>query len=128
MRKLSIAAAVVALSAGAANGASPGASDEDCEVVHIAADGGRTVTPPANPRPTSPAARGPASASASAHSAGSRSASATVSASARSGQGGQGASIASSTTRDGDRTITKTRTQDGCTIVIDERPMKGDFP
>lgn len=130
MRSLTTSiAAVLMIGAGSAHGAaSPDlAIDDDCEVVRIAADGSRTVTPPVRPKARSGAGHGSAGASVSARSSGSSSASSSVRASSRSGADGASAS-ATSTTDDGRRTVTTTRNADGCTVVIDERPNRGESP
>ena len=111
------------MGAGSAQGAATSglSIDDDCEVVRIAADGTRSVTPPIRPKAKSGDGSGPAAASVSARSSGSSSSSSSVRASSRSGPEG-GSAFATSTTNDGRRTVTTTRNAEGCTVVIDERP------
>ncbi|HVK42540.1 MAG TPA: hypothetical protein VM471_08680 [Phenylobacterium sp.] len=124
MRRLTTSiAAVLMIGAGSAQGAATSdlSIDDDCEVVRIAGDGTRTVTPPVRPTAKSRTNAGPATASVSARSSGSSSSSSSVRASSRSGAEG-GSAVATSTTNDGRRTVTTTRNAEGCTVVIDERP------
>lgn len=119
-------AAVLMIGVGSTHGAAASdlTIDDDCEVVRIAADGSRTVTPP---KVRAEPGRSSAGVSVSTQSAGSSFSSSSVRASSRSGASG-GSAFATSTTDDGRRAVTTTRNAGGCTVVIDERPNRGDIP
>lgn len=101
--------------------------DETCALVRISAEGRRTVIDEDDAdydryrRGSAQATVGHNRAHASSSSSGSSRSSVSVSSSSRSGR-----SVASATTRDrdGERTITTTHDQNGCTTVIDERPAQ----
>lgn len=94
-----------------------------CHVIRYAADGTRTETMPKGQAGNQRRGDGRNAARASADGRGS-----SVSVSARSnGRGASSASASASSTTDGEgRTITKTQDDDGCTIVIDERRVRGE--
>ncbi len=114
------AAAAAAVGCSGPAGASPGpdVDTEGCRVIRLTADGQRVETPPQGVRRGSP---GTASASVSSAGGGSRS---TVSVSSSSQGGGTARSTASATDAQG-RTTTTTHDQDGCTVIIDERNVRG---
>jgi hypothetical protein len=93
--------------------------DAQCRVIHYAADGTRRETPPsrAYTRPS-----GVSTSSKSSNGGGHARASSSVSASSSSSSGGK--SVAKSD--DGRRSITRTYDDAGCTVVIDERPTRGE--
>lgn len=101
--------------------ASPGAerisvSDGECEVIRILADGRQVKSGAA-----AASANRSANASSRATVSASGSARSSVSVSSSSSSGGGSASATSSYTDEGGRTVTTTRDERGCTIVIDER-------
>ena len=100
------------LAASAASAADYPAEWAGCTVIHIHADGSRTVTPPRT------AAHGGAG-SASARSDSHGSSSSSVSASASSG--GAVSSSASSSANGARRSVTQTRDANGCVVTLDER-------
>src|SRR5687767_7063881 len=106
-------------SAPAAHAGRAGQGDETCRIIRYAPDGRRTETSPQGDRRTG----SPGSASAEARASGSGRASSSVS--AHSSSDGSTAASASSHTDAEGRTVTKTQDQNGCTIVIDERAVKG---
>lgn len=107
---------------------SPPQSDETCVIVRISPEGRRTVIDADDKdydryrgSARVGAGRNGASASVSSSGASSSSSSVSVSSSSRNGR-----SMSSATARDddGERTVTTTHDQTGCTTVIDERPAQ----
>ena len=92
--------------------------DAGCRVVHHAADGTMRQTPPSRlyTRPSGVAAR--------AHSSGDGGTRSSAVVSARSSSSGAAASTVR--TESGGRRITKSYDNDGCTVVIDDRPARGE--
>lgn len=91
--------------------------DAQCRVVQFAADGSRHETAPSQPysRPSGVQTR-------SSSSGGQARSSSSVSASSASSGGGSSVVRSES----GGRSITKTYDNDGCTVVIDDRPARGE--
>lgn len=116
----SVAAALAFASAPAA--AEPGfIADPACRVVRILPSGRRLVTPPTE-RPGRP----PSSVGASAASSSSSSSASGVSVASRSsGRGSHASASASTSTGRRGRTVTTTHDDNGCTVVIDDRPGQG---
>jgi len=96
----------------------PGPQDAQCRVIRYAADGTRHETPPSR------AYKRPPGVSTSSSSSGGGHARSSTSVSASSSSSGGGRSVAKSD--DGRRSITRTYDDDGCTVVIDERPTRGE--
>ncbi len=90
---------------------------DDCRIVHIYADGTRTVSEPK--RPMAGSRTGSASAETRTATRG-RTSNSSVSVSSSSHAFG-GRSFAESRTTSGGRSITQTRDEGGCTVTIDER-------
>lgn len=116
MAGLILAAAI--LSADVARALDP--QDKQCLVVHYAADGARREAPPSAPYTR------PRGAAASARSSGGGEARSSTSVSA--GASGAGEASAVVRTQSGGRTITKTYDNKGCTVVVDDRPARGERP
>jgi hypothetical protein len=115
MFSLAIGAAAV-FAAGVAADLDP--QDAQCRVIHYAADGARHETAPTQRY------AGPPRASASVSSSGPGSASSSVSASSSTSSRNGAASVVVRTQHDG-RAITKTYDNEGCTVVVDDRPGPG---
>lgn len=92
--------------------------DAQCRVIHYAADGARHETAPTR------AYSRPSEVSTSSRSSGGGHARSSTSVSASSSSSGGGQSVAKSD--DGRRSITRTYDDDGCSVVIDERPTRGE--
>jgi len=92
--------------------------DAQCRVIHYAADGTRHETPPSR------AYSRPSGVSTSSRSSGGGQVRSSTSVSASSSSSGGGKSVARSD--DGQRSITRSYDNDGCTVVIDERPTRGE--
>lgn len=95
-----------------------GPQDSQCRVIRYAADGARHETPPSQPYSRPPGV------SVSSSSSGDGGARASSSVSASSSSSGGGSAVARSQS-DG-RSITRSYDNDGCTVVIDERPARGE--
>lgn len=118
---ITLAAALAATST-----ASPGAdrisvSQKDCEVIRILADGRRVRSGAAASAAVSPDGRSAKGSSSVEGPAGGSARSSIRVSSSSSSNGGGSATASSSYTDDEGRTVTTTRDQRGCTIVIDER-------
>ena len=111
---LSLAIGAAVLAAGVAADLEP--QDAQCRVIHYAADGARHETAPTQRY------AGPPSASASVHSSGPASSSVSASSSTSSRNGA--VSVVVRTQRES-RAITKTYDNEGCTVVVDDRPAPG---
>lgn len=92
--------------------------DAQCRVIHYAADGSRHEKPPTR------AYSRPSGFATSSKSSGDGEARASSSVSASSSSSGGGAAVTQSD--DGKRSITRSYVEDGCTVVIDERPTRGE--
>ncbi|CAN7271373.1 hypothetical protein LJR219_001221 [Phenylobacterium sp. LjRoot219] len=114
MAGLTLAASILA--AAEFTGA-PDPQDAQCRVVRYAADGSRQETPPSRPY-SRPSGVHVSSSASGGH------ARSSTSVSASSSSSGGGASVVRSES-DG-RSITKTYETDGCTVVIDARPVRGE--
>ena len=118
MAGLILAAAI--LSADVAQALDP--QDKQCRVVHYAADGARHDIPPSRPYVRPPAV------AASARSSGEGEGEARSSTSVSASSSGSGNASAVVRTQSGGRTITKTYDNKGCTVVVDDRQVRGERP
>ena len=116
MAGLILAAAI--LSADVAQALDP--QDKQCRVVHYAADGTRHDIPPSRPYVRPPAV------AASARSSGEGEARSSTSVSASSSGSGKASAVVR--TQSGGRAITKTYDNKGCTVVVDDRQVRGERP
>ena len=91
--------------------------DAQCRVIHYAADGSRHEKPPTRPYTQ------PSGVATSSKSSGGQARSST-SVSASSSSAGGATKVTQSD--DGKRSITRSYVEDGCTVVIDERPTRGE--
>lgn len=93
--------------------------DAQCRVIHYAADGTRHETPPRRPYSRPPEV---STSSSSSSRRGEAHASSSVSASSSSSGGG----AAVSRSQSNGRSISRSYDNDGCTVVIDDRPARGE--
>ena len=116
--------------AAAAMAGAPKSASGTCSMIRILADGREIRSSVRDPGRTSVrTSRGNGTAQASASSRGSSRSSVSVSSSSSSSSSGRGRSMAravSSHTDEAGRTVTTTRDQQGCTIVIDESDLSGE--
>jgi len=95
--------------------------DAQCRVIHYAADGTRHERAPTEPY------KQPSGVTTSSKSSGDgqvRSSSSVSASSSSAGHAGGGTAVTQSD--DGKRSITRSYVADGCTVVIDERPTRGE--
>jgi hypothetical protein len=111
-----ILAAAILAAADASQALDP--QDAQCHVIRYAVDGTRRETPPTRPYVRS------AGVAASAHASGGGRARSSTSVAAGSSNGGEATAVVR--TRSGGRAITKTYDKNGCTVLIDERPDRGE--
>ena len=110
-------ALIAAILAAAGLGADLDARDAECVIVHYAADGTRSQSAPSKPY------AGPRAPAASMTSTGEGGVSSSASARSSSSSGDEKSAV-TRTERDG-RAVTRTYDDNGCTVVIDDRPTSG---